>query len=518
MELSEADFVRILEATRAITSTLSVSELLEMVMRLASEVVHVEACSLLLMDPATEELYFDVALGESGGALERVRLRKGEGIAGWVAARNEAAIVNDVAKDPRWTQKGDQASKFKTKAILAVPMETRGRMVGVIEAINRVDGEPFSERDLKIFEFFAAQVAVAIENARLFESIRQEEEKMATILTRMNEAVLLLDPDGRIVLANSAAERLLGRTLRGFPWPEIENSFELKPSWRKLRSLTESVGDVELSRRAAPPLVLAGVVTPVRDDREQVINYLIVLWDVTEERREAALKRTFLALVSHKLKTPLVAIRGFAPMLLDSPDALTSFQKMAIQTIDRNSILLNSLVEKITWFAAMESDTLALTLKPQTVGSILDAALSELSTFLQRSQAEVTRDPSVDATPPFAMDKNWIKEAFHNVIENAIKFNSKGPRQLRLSAEVKDDLVSIYFKDNGPGIPPEEIPKLFQKFYQIESSFTGQVEGMGLGLALVKRVAETHGGSVDVQSTLGQGSTFIVRLPLHPPA
>jgi two-component system, OmpR family, phosphate regulon sensor histidine kinase PhoR len=515
MELSESDFVRILEATRAITSTLSVSELLEMVMRLASEVVHVEACSLLLMDPATEELYFDVALGESGGALERIRLKKGEGIAGWVASHGEAAVVNDVAQDARWTQKGDQASKFKTKAILAVPMEARGRRVGVIEAINRVDGEPFSERDLKIFEFFAAQVAVAIENARLFESIRQEKEKMATILTRMDEGVLLLEPDGRIVLANRPAEQLIGRPLQGFPWPEIESSFEWKPGWQKIRALTHGVGEIELSRRASPTLILAGVVTPVLDDREQVTNYLIVLSDVTEARREALLKRTFLALVSHKLKTPLVAIRGFAPMLLENAGELSAFQKMAIETIDRNSILLNALVEKITWFAALEADTLTLTTKPQSLESVLDTALSEMSSSLQQSQAEVTQDDSIHRVPVFAMDKIWIKEAFRNLIENAIKFNRKGPRQLMLSAETKDGVVSIYFKDNGPGIPPEEIPKLFQKFYQIESSFTGQVEGMGLGLALVKRVVEAHGGSVSVQSTLGQGSVFLIRLPVQ---
>src|SRR5579864_8491221 len=113
MHLSESDHVRIFEATRAISSTLRLSELLETVMRLASEVVHAEASSLLLLDPATDELYFDIALGEKGGALQQIRLKKGEGIAGWVAANNQAAVVNDVAKDPRWTQRGDQTTKFK---------------------------------------------------------------------------------------------------------------------------------------------------------------------------------------------------------------------------------------------------------------------------------------------------------------------------------------------------------------------------------------------------------------------
>src|SRR5215510_4724978 len=122
IHLSEKDLKRILEAMRAITSTLRLSELLETVMRLGSEVLRTEASSILLLDPATEELYFDVALGEKGDALRQVRLKKGEGIAGWVAQEMKTAVVNDVSQDPRWTQKADKTSQFITKAILAVPM------------------------------------------------------------------------------------------------------------------------------------------------------------------------------------------------------------------------------------------------------------------------------------------------------------------------------------------------------------------------------------------------------------
>src|SRR5258708_31483694 len=108
MKISEKDLDRVFKATRAITSTLRLSELLETVMRLASEVVRAEASSLLLLDPASGELYFDVALGEKGGALQHIRLKKGEGIAGWVAEHREPAVVNDVTQDSRWTQRADK--------------------------------------------------------------------------------------------------------------------------------------------------------------------------------------------------------------------------------------------------------------------------------------------------------------------------------------------------------------------------------------------------------------------------
>src|SRR4051812_19278786 len=187
MRLSEKDLERVFEATRAITSTLQLSELLETVVRLASEVARAEASALLLLDPATGELYFDVALGEKGGALQQIRLKKGEGIAGWVAENKKPAVVNDVARDPRWTHRADQKSSFKTRSILALPLMVREKLIGVMEVINRADGDPFNDVDVETMEAFAGQAAVAIENARLFESIRQEKEKMATILAEMSE-------------------------------------------------------------------------------------------------------------------------------------------------------------------------------------------------------------------------------------------------------------------------------------------------------------------------------------------
>jgi signal transduction histidine kinase/putative methionine-R-sulfoxide reductase with GAF domain len=515
MQLPEADLIRFFEATRAIASTLQLSELLKTVMRLASEVVHAQAGSLLLMDPVTGELYFDVALGEKSDALQQIRLKKGEGIAGWVAENRKPALVHDVSSDPRWTRKADKTSSFNTKAILAVPMLFKDKLVGVMEAINRADGSPFTETDVQMLETFAAQAAIAIENARLFESIRQEREKMSTILGEMIEGALLLESSGKIVLGNPAAHNLLGKDiLEGLPWAAIETAFDVKPPWSEIPSFGGACG-MEFVRKTQPPLILAGVLTQVCDDHGKVTGYLVVFSNVTEERREAQLKKNFLALVSHKLKTPLVAIRGFTPMLLEKPEELTSFQKTAIETIDRNSQQLASLVEKLMWFAALEGETLELTLKTHSIASILDVALSELAGYLRTTEVQIERSDSLNNLPALNMDKIWMKEVFRNLIENAVKFNSRAPHKVILKGEVKGPMMEISVSDNGPGIPSEERAKIFNKFYQIEGSFTGQVQGMGLGLALVKRVVDEHRGSVRVESTLGQGSTFIVSLPLQ---
>ena len=202
-------------------------------------------------------------------------------------------------------------------------------------------------------------------------------------------------------------------------------------------------------------------------------------------------------------------------MLLEKPDELTSFQKTAIETIDRNSQQLASLVEKLMWFAALEGETMELTRKPYSVASLLDMALSELAPYLRTTEAQIERDDIINQLPSINIDKIWMKEVVRNIIENAVKFNSRTPRKVRLSGQLKDGLVEISIADNGPGIPSEEREKIFNKFYQIEGSFTGQVQGMGLGLALVKRVIDEHGGHVRVESELGKGSTFTLSLPLE---
>lgn len=513
MPLNEGDLIRIFEATRLVSSTLRLSDLLATVMRLAGEVVRAEASSILLMDPVTEELYFDIALGAKGEALQQVRLKKGEGIAGWVVSMRRAALVNDVAKDPRWTQKADKTSKFQTRSILAVPMQVKEKLVGVMEAINRADGQPFTEMDQKILEMFAAQAAIAIENARLFESVRQEKEKMSTVLGEMTEAALLLDANRKVQLSNAVARRLFGRECVGIHWSDIEKEFTSTPPWTEAMEQTHQTS-IEMVRKMEPPLILEALLKPLHDDKGKLHQWLVIVSDVTEERREAQLKRGFLALVSHKLKTPLVSIRGFVPMLLEKPEELQPFQKTALETIDRNSQLLTALVDKITWFTALESEHLELTRKPHPVFTILDTALADLANFLKTSEAVIVRDASIDSAPAILVDKTWMKEAFRNLIENAVKFNPKKPREVRLSVESSEKEIRLIFRDNGPGIPSEEHEKIFQKFYQIDRSFTGQIPGMGLGLTLVQRVAEAHGGRVSVESSMGNGSTFIITLPL----
>ena len=200
----------VLEANRIISSTLNTPELLRQVMRLATEVVGAESSSILLYDAKTDELYFDLALGENESELKTIRLKAGEGIAGWVAKNRKTQVVNDVATDPRWVKHTDQKIKFRTRSIIAAPLVYKNELLGVVEAINKRDGHFSAEEDAGILEAFAAQAAVSIENARIFESLQEAKEKVEAVFSQMFDGAVLVDGKGSKIFFNESAGKLLG--------------------------------------------------------------------------------------------------------------------------------------------------------------------------------------------------------------------------------------------------------------------------------------------------------------------
>ena len=263
MSLRYTDLELLVDVVRIVSSKLDIRELLETIMECATRVVRAEASSLLLLDEKTDELYFDIALGEKNNEIKTIRLKMGEGIAGWVAQNKKPAVVNDVAHDARWTQKADDKTSFKTKAILAVPLLAKGRVVGVIEAINRLDNQPFSEDDLKIFEAFASQAAVAIENAQLFEDIKEEKEKIETVFSEMSDGAIMIDEVGKTVLYNRGACRLLGVGDKEYLRQSVDEmlkDFTIRPSMQDIMKRQEKVFPISMSRQKGKMLELQGVI------------------------------------------------------------------------------------------------------------------------------------------------------------------------------------------------------------------------------------------------------------------
>ncbi|MEK7389464.1 MAG: ATP-binding protein [Elusimicrobiota bacterium] len=496
---------RLIEIGRLLSSKLELGELLTSVLELLTRVVDCESASLLLLDEQTQELYFDVALG-LGADASKVRLKLGQGIAGTAAKNRKAEIINNVRADPRWSAAMDAESGFTTQSLLAMPMILKGRVIGVLEAINKRDGA-FDDNDLHALESFAGQAAIAIENARLFSSLKEERVKLATVFSQMSNAVALTEDSGKILLANESAKSLFGPDVKDIS--AALRPFETAPPLAKLLAEECAACDFAAIRKEPTLLALEGRVTRVPLSGHE--GRLFIFHDRTEKWRREKLKRTFLSLISHKLRTPLSTVTGFADILLEELDPeKSSLAVKAARTIREQGTKLCELVDKLLSYTTIESPDIRIDPRRIDVGDAIQSSLQALKKTLDARNAQV----NVAKTDAVIMgDKTMIVEAIKNLVDNAVKFNTAQRPRVDIQASTQDGWTTISVSDDGPGVPPEDLERVFSGFHQIEKDFTGQQEGMGLGLAYVKKTASLHGGSALMRSELGKGARVTLTLP-----
>jgi signal transduction histidine kinase/DNA-binding response OmpR family regulator len=229
------------------------------------------------------------------------------------------------------------------------------------------------------------------------------------------------------------------------------------------------------------------------------------------------LKSEFVAVVSHEIRTPLTSVKGAIELLSDEHYFQNNEQQMKLLTIAHaNAERLLVLISDILDFSKLESSSLPMNMERQRIEPVLQQATQNLRTLIEerKIQLEVVLAPNL---PDLLMDANRIAQVVTNLLSNAIKFSAEGGR-IEVMADPSDTQVRVSVRDHGEGIPPHSLPKLFQKFSQVDSSATRRAGGTGLGLVICKGIIEQHGGAIQVESTPGLGSTFSFLLPSSPGA
>ncbi len=350
-------------------------------------------------------------------------------------------------------------------------------------------------------------------DARIHTIVEQRNEREA-ILSSMSEGILALDADEKIVSLNKAAARFLGIDLGkavGRPIQEAARIASLHDFVdRTLRSSAPAEMEITFQDETQRCLQAHGAV--LTDASGKRIGVVLVFNDITRLKRLETIRRDFVANVSHELKTPITAITGSVETLLDGAMNSQEDNERFLQMIAKHSERLDNLVEDLLSLARLESESErgAMKLTRCRIADILESSVQachEISILRKVAvSSHCAPDLEVDVNP------TQIEQAITNLIDNAIKYSDAGS-EVNVTADSSENEIIISVQDQGCGIDGKHLPRLFERFYQVDKARSREAGGTGLGLAIVKHVALAHRGRVSVSSKPGFGSTFRIHIP-----
>jgi two-component system, OmpR family, phosphate regulon sensor histidine kinase PhoR len=339
------------------------------------------------------------------------------------------------------------------------------------------------------------------------QALAQARAQQDALFNSMIEGVLVLDANGRIQLANQALQQLTGATheLRGKTVLEAFRAPGLSELVQRV-SFERCVSGVEiewpgLSSRCLQ--VSASVMTSA-DNRPQ--GTILVFHDLTRIRQLENTRQDFVANVSHELRTPLSLIKGYVETLIDGAKDDPAMASRFLQTILKHADRLTYLIEDLLTLSQLESGRAALNFQRIELRPAAERVLEDLA-GPAREKGVALRNEVPEGLLAWA-DSNRLQQVIFNLIDNGIKYGRQGGFVEVAARRLDEHTVELWVKDNGPGIPPESLERIFERFYRVDRARSREQGGTGLGLSIVKHIVQSHGGKVWVKSDLGQGSTF----------
>lgn len=360
--------------------------------------------------------------------------------------------------------------------------------------------------EIKELENLSSSIASIISTFNLRHStLDAERARLATVLEQMTDGVLIADSQGIVQFANPAAGRLfqtsdpVSRSI-----VEVVRHHQLVEAWRRCQQTRQLQSEsVELPTRHQ---FLQLVVIP----DQHASGSLLLAQDLTRIRRLETVRRDFISNLSHELRTPLASLKALAETLqdgaLEDPPAARHF----IDQIQIEVDALTQMVTELLELSHIESGRLSLDLEPVAARELLDSASKRMRLQAERAGLSL-RVECADNLPKVKIDLQRLEQVLVNLIHNAVKFTRAGG-EIVLLAEAGIDEVRFAVRDTGIGIPVEDVPRIFERFYRVDKSRTGS--GTGLGLSIAKHIVEAHNGKIWAESIEGRGSTFFFSIPI----
>lgn len=440
----------------------------------------------------------------------------------------ESYICSDIRKDPVYKNRTMEREGMISSA--AAPLMSKKRVLGVIVVGSR-RYHRFAKGEINLLEAFGSQLGTALENAQLYEEVNKSKAYIENLVENAGDAIVSTNTGDRILSWNRAAEVIFGYSKE----EAIGQSLAILVPPGRLKELenirskvqfTGLIRNLEVQRRRKDGTIIEAslAVSPIKDKDGNVIGFLHLAKDITEKKRYEQrlkeldkLKSDFISNVSHELRTPLTAMKASVDNMLDGlTGRLNEKQNRYLTRIKSNADRLARLINDLLDLSRIEAgkiDLKSVTLPLLTLAREVAESLRPVAAEKLISLEVVSADTGVTAWA----DRDKVVQVLMNLIGNAVKFTPPHG-EVTVAVERNDaDWVQISVADTGPGIPPEEIAKIFDKFYQVAQVGKQKTKGTGLGLAISKALVEMHGGKIWLESEEGSGSTSSFTLPAQQP-
>lgn len=476
------------------SALLELDEVLSGAVDTAVRLTGAEEGSLLLLDEESGELYMRASKNFDDEFARTFRVYADDSLAGQVIASGKPVILEEATPQKIKTA-------YLVHSLVYVPLQSRGNTIGVLGVDNRTPEKKLTDKDRDILMAIADYAALAIENAQLFLQSEIERLQLETIIAQIENGVLVIDENDRVLLINRTAHESLG--IEKDPIGQRVEAIFTEP---KLLALIGSEGGS--TRREELQLNDGRIFSAQRTPIEGV-GQAIVMQDITYLKELDRIKSEFVTTVSHDLRSPLTSILGYIE-LIERAGELNQQQLEFVERVQNSVEQISLMISDLLDLGRIEAG-LDTTKEITSVEGIVQDAYEGVEGTAEAAEIEIDLEIDGELGNVFG-DPVRLRQMLWNLLDNSLKY-TPAEGKVSVSARAEGDQAILEVMDSGPGIPQDEIANIFDRFFR-GSNIPDDVPGTGLGLAIVKSILDNHNGRIWVESKEGDGAIFTVVLPL----